>query len=138
MRNLLVLGFLLFAFVSCEDDKTTYEIDDEIIRDYLAETGIDAIKHQSGIYYIVEDEGSGAYPTLYDHVDVNYKGYFVDSMTFDEGNVHGMLNGYIAGWQYGIPMFKKGGSGKLFIPRHLGYNIEVLIFDIELRNVWQE
>ena len=47
----------------------------------------------------------------------------------------------IAGWQEGIPLFSKGGEGKLFIPASLGYGYNasngipggsVLIFDIEL------
>ena len=54
------------------------------------------------------------------------------------------LSGVIAGWQQGIPLFKKGGKGILLIPSELGYgNVSqgaipensVLIFDIELIDV---
>ena len=74
-----------------------------------------------------------------------YKGYLTCNRVFDETTsvepAEFGLNGVIPGWTEGIPLFKKGGKGKLLIPSALGYGPNgtfgipgntVLIFDIEL------
>ena len=138
MRNLLFIGLLLMAFTGCEEDENIYEIDDGIIQDYLAKENIEATKHESGIYYIIEEEGDGINPTIYDNIVVNYRGYYVNNSTFDEGvKTDFQLSSLYPGWQYGLPLFKKGSKGKLFLPRHLANNKTVMIFDIELIHVWK-
>jgi len=142
MRNILFLSIFFVLFTNCQEDVVdTTEVDDQTIREYLSKAHINAKKHSSGLYYIIEKEGIGSHPTLYDNVDVMCLGYYTDSTEFQSNrqSIKGTLNSFIPGWQYGIPLFKKGGKGKLFIPRNLGYgvNSQVMIFDIELRNVWQ-
>ena len=137
MKYLFFIGVLTLVFGSCEDKKTTYETDDELIQDYLAKANINATKHESGLYYIIEEEGNGAHPTYYDNIVVNYYGYYVDSTSFDEGtSVDFPLSHLYKGWQYGLPLFGQGGKGTLFLPRHLANSQAVMIFDIELLNVW--
>lgn len=119
----------------------------EII-EYLAEEGIEnAIQTDTGLYYVIEEEGTGEHPTSTDNVTVVYKGYLTNGVVFDQSNEVGYtdtLTNLIQGWQEGIPYFKEGGSGKLFIPSRLGYGNEdrvnipggsVLIFDIELSSI---
>lgn len=138
MRNISFIVLLLVGFISCEGDESTYDIDDQIIRDYLAKENINATKHESGIYYFIEEGGDDKHPTVYDNIVVNYHGYYADNSTFDEGaNKDFKLNSLYKGWQYGLPLFGKGGKGKLFLPRHLANNRSVMIFDIELLNVWR-
>jgi FKBP-type peptidyl-prolyl cis-trans isomerase len=142
MRKILFLSLFFITLVSCEEDVVdTTAVDDQIIREYLSKAHIDAKKHSSGLYYVIEKEGEGSHPSIYDNIDVLCLGYFVDSTVFQSNkqSIKGQLKSFIPGWQYGIPLFKKGGRGKLFIPRKLGYgtNSQVMIFDIELRNVWQ-
>jgi len=138
----IVTLFFIILFFGCEEKKTVYEIDDEIIQEYLQKTHLDtaAIKHSSGLYYIIENEGYGKHPDIYDNIEVLTLGYYTDSVVFQSDNapINGPLSSFIKGWQYGIPMIGKGGKIKLFIPRYLAYNKEVLIFDIDLRNVWSE
>jgi FKBP-type peptidyl-prolyl cis-trans isomerase FkpA len=138
MRNLLLFGLLSISILSCKDDKTTYEIDDELIRDYLAKTNIAATKHSSGLYYFIVKEGNGEFPTYSSNINVKTLGYYLDSTVFqkDINDIEGPLESFILGWRYGIPLLSEGGSGKLFIPRHLGYKTEVLVFDIELKEVF--
>ena len=138
MRNLILFGLLSISILSCKDDKTTYEIDDELIRDYLAKTNIAATKHSSGLYYFIEKEGNGIKPTYNSNILVKTLGYYLDSVVFQKNtnDIEMPLKTAILGWQHGIPLFSEGGSGKLFIPRHLGYNTEVLVFDIELKEVF--
>jgi len=136
MRKLFLFGFLFLALFSC-DKKTTAEIDDEWIQAYLQKTNIKATKHSSGLYYIIEKEGNGIHPTIYDDVEVKYKAYLLDSTVKDPGvnPIISPLTGLYVGWQYGIPLFSIGGKGKLFIPRAMTNKYDVMIFDIELRNI---
>lgn len=139
MKKFFLFGILLgLVFLSCEERRYSWEIDDEKIRNYLKETGLDsvAIKHEYGFYYIIEEEGTGANPNLSNSIEANYIGYYVDSSVFDNGVIRSPLTGLYRGWQYGLPYFKEGGKGKLFLPRSMADNYSVMIFDIELLKVW--
>jgi FKBP-type peptidyl-prolyl cis-trans isomerase len=128
---------------SCE---TQSEKDEEIILNYLNEHNLDATKHESGLYYIINEEGTGSNPQLSNKIEIKYKGYLIDGTIFDQTTdttAQFYLNQLIEGWQIGIQMLKKGGKQTLFIPSELGYGEEsisiipansVLIFDIELIN----
>nr|WP_237340647.1 FKBP-type peptidyl-prolyl cis-trans isomerase [Wenyingzhuangia fucanilytica] len=108
------------------------------ITDYLSENNLteSAVRTDSGLYYIIKEEGTGETPTDTSIVTVNYKGYFTDEEIFDEkdNKVFNLSSEtLIQGWKEGIPYFKEGGKGKLFIPSRLGLkNGSVLIFDIDL------
>ena len=121
-----------------------------LIENYLAKNDLEALSTPDGLYYIVETEGGGINPSGKDNVKVHYKGYLLDGSVFDSTYDRGEtaefpLNKVIAGWQKGIPMFKKGGKGKLLIPSALAYGERgagdkippnsVLIFDIELLDI---
>jgi len=140
MKNIFFIGLLVVSIFACKKETPvlTSEIDDDLILAYLDSTGLDsvAIKHASGLYYVIEKKGNGVFPTYYSKVEVEYKGYFLDGVVFDEGKLQQELSTLIRGWQYGIPLFSEGGEGKLFIPRSLGYGVEVLVFDIKLINVY--
>ena len=143
---LLVIS--VFIFAACEEDDPAAEQlkkDIELIEEYLLDSGLVAESTESGLHYIIEEEGIGNYPTLNSIVKVNYKGYLLNGDVFDEGVVNDYpLYRYIDGWQEGMQFFKEGGEGILFIPSGLGYGSDarsgipansVLIFEIELINV---
>lgn len=148
------LAILFIFFISCSDDKTNDEqpvdyisLNDQQIQDYLAENNLQAEKSSSGLYYIIENEGTGEQPTTTDDVRVAYKGYFTNGTVFDQSSSEGIsfnLQQVIKGWTEGITYFKEGGSGILLVPSHLGYGSEdyqgipggsVLIFEIDLIEV---
>ena len=78
---------------------------------------------------------------------VDYKGYFLDGVVFDESDSNGIsfgLNQVIQGWTEVITYFKEVGNGILLVPYQLGYGASgrgsipggsVLIFDIRLLSV---
>lgn len=113
---------------------------------YIEDNNLIATRTSSGLYYVINNEGTGERPTNTSNVTVAYKGYFLDGTVFDE-NPNGYttdLNSVIAGWTEGIPYFKEGGDGMLLVPYYLGYgayeyNIipgaSVLIFDVNLISV---
>ncbi len=125
-----------------------YEAQNEIdILKYIDDNSLEATRTDSGLYYVINEEGTGASPTANSNVTVDYKGYFLDGIVFDESNSNGIsigLNQVIAGWTEGIQLFKEGGDGVLLIPSNLGYGIRgsgavpggaVLIFDVKLIRV---
>ena len=146
--NLLALLFIFF--ISCGDDDQPVDyvsLNDKEIQDYLAENDLQAEKSPSGLYYIIDNEGTGIHPKTTDQVRVAYKGYFTNGNVFDQSASEGItfnLQQVISGWTEGITYFKEGGSGMLFVPSHLAYGSQnyrdipggsVLIFEINLIEV---
>lgn len=135
-------------FLNCERQKTRAEIDREVILNYIEENNLDAIEHESGMFYIIEDPGTGTeMPQPTATVEVRYKGYFTDGRVFEEtrtnNTVELRLTQTVTGWQIGVPLLKKGGRGTFILPSALGYGFfgsgpvppsTVIIFDIELIN----
>jgi FKBP-type peptidyl-prolyl cis-trans isomerase FkpA len=143
---LISLGFIFLS--SCQKDYV--KLNDEEINDYLSKNNLQAEKTSEGLYYIINEEGTGDRPTVSDRVTVHYSGYLTNGTIFDSSYDRGQratfpLSGVIKGWQMGIPKIKEGGSCKLIIPSHLAYGANppsgsipknaVLIFDIELFEV---
>nr|WP_315143058.1 FKBP-type peptidyl-prolyl cis-trans isomerase [uncultured Flavobacterium sp.] len=151
MKKLVSAFMLLTLFVSCSLDKTEvidYSAQNEQeIKDYLTKNNLTAKRTNSGLYYIINEEGTGEHPTATSNVTVIYKGYFTSGTAFDQSKPEGFtvgLNQVIKGWTEGIPYFKKGGSGVLLVPAHLGYGSfnygpipggSVLLFDIKLVSI---
>lgn len=146
---LLAVGLTIFAGCNKDDDDAAKQagLDEQIIVDYLTNNGIDAQRHESGLYYKITKEGTGAQPDFNSVVGVFYKGYLVNGTVFDQtthGSVLLPLSNLIDGWKIGVPMLKSGGSGTFFIPSALGYGNQpagaipansVLIFEIDLVSV---
>ncbi len=152
MKNLFYVTLLLLTISISSCSKSNDEILSEIaeeneqtILDYLSDNNLTAEKTASGLHYIVNVQGGPERPTLTSTVEVIYRGYFVDGVEFDATPIGDSsvfpLGNVIQGWQEGIQLFGKGGSGVLLIPSALGYGTtgqgsigpnEVLIFDIDL------
>lgn len=146
--SLYATVFLLFSCANDTDEPQDFTLqnDNEIIT-YLEDNNLSATKTASGLYYLIENQGSGTTPTPSSEVRVVYKGYFTTGVVFDQSNATGisfLLNQVIPGWTEGLTYFKEGGTGKLFVPSALGYGPNdygsipggsVLIFDIELKEI---
>ena len=118
---------------------------------YLSASGItSAIKHCSGVYYQILNPGADIAPTVCSYVAVNYTGRLTNDSVFQQTTAPiaiGLPN-VIAGWKVGLPLIKKGGKIRLYIPPSLGYGAleqkdqqtgkvvipaySIIIFDIEL------
>ena len=144
-RILLFVLAVSLGLTACNKEEKDYEeqlaIDIQIIEDYLSEKGLTAQSTASGVYYIVDTQGTGDQPTINSEVTVRYTGKLFSGSVFDSGTISYPLLNLIEGWQIGIPLFNTGGSGTLFIPSGLAYGPTgsgsiapntVLIFDMDL------
>lgn len=149
MKNILFV-LALVLFVSCDNDKKSEEEIDFVakneadIKAYVEENNLTALRSSSGLYYVIEEEGTGTQAVATSNVTVAYKGYFLNGSVFDQSDSEGIsfgLNQVIAGWTEGITYFKEGGNGLLLVPAHLGYGSRdyngipggsVLIFEVTL------
>ena len=150
MKNTIIFLLLsLFILNACNDEdiiseEKQLEIDIDKIENYLIDNGLYAESTESGLHYIIEVEGTGSHPTVDSTIKVTYTGKYLNGEVFSSGTEEYILINLLPGWQEGIPFFKEGGSGMLFIPSVLGYGSSdyfqipgnsVLIFDIELLSV---
>tara|TARA_R100001369_G_scaffold92615_2_gene138757 strand:+ start:3811 stop:4314 length:504 start_codon:yes stop_codon:yes gene_type:complete len=158
LKKIIIMKITLFAmalvlFISCDTEKKTEEDIDYVakneadIQAYVEENNLTAVRSNSGLYYVIEEEGTGTQAEANSNVTVAYKGYFLNGSVFDQSDAEGItfgLNQVIAGWTEGITYFKEGGSGILLVPAHLGYGSRdysgipggsVLIFEVSLISV---
>lgn len=119
------------------------------IEAYLDENNIDAQTTESGVRYVITEEGSGKKANPGDSVLVHYRGTLLDGTQFDASYDRdeplpfvlgqGMV---IPGWDEGIQQLQVGDKAKLFIPSPLAYGPtqrgpiispnSVLVFEVEL------
>ena len=148
MKKILFV-FTLVLIISCSKEKEVDYVaqNEEEIAAYVAKNKLNAQRSDSGLYYVINEAGTGKQPTATSNVTVAYKGYFTNGSVFDQSNADGIsfgLQQVIRGWTEGIPYFKEGGSGILLVPAHLGYGNSdysgipggsVLIFEVKLIKV---
>lgn len=88
-----------------------------------------AKKTASGLYYVIDKEGDGAFAQPGQTVVAHYTGtLFEDGKKFDSSVDRGQpfefplgQHRVIAGWDEGFGLFKVGSKGKLIIPYQLAY-----------------
>ncbi|MEL6468465.1 MAG: FKBP-type peptidyl-prolyl cis-trans isomerase [Cyanobacteria bacterium J06623_4] len=106
----------------------------------------------SGLQYVVIEEGDGASPQAGQRVFVHYVGTLEDGTKFDSSRDRGRPFDFtigrgqvIKGWDEGVGLMKVGDRRKLIIPPELGYGARgaggvippnaTLIFDVELLRI---
>lgn len=86
-----------------------------------------AKKTGSGLFYVVEKEGTGTKALPGKNVSVHYKGQFVDGKIFDQSQPDKPIafqlgvGQVIKGWDEGIALMSVGSKFKLLIPYQLAY-----------------
>lgn len=130
--------------------------DDKLLQDYFSKNNIHPQKSSSGVYFVINKEGTGNNAQPGQMVTVNYTGKTLDGKTFDS-NIDPQFNHaeplkfvigmrqVIQGWEEGLKEFKKGSSGTLYIPSGLAYGTQspgpgipansILMFDIEVLDI---
>ncbi|WP_417785441.1 FKBP-type peptidyl-prolyl cis-trans isomerase [Tenacibaculum sp.] len=151
MKKIYLL-FITIVTISCStnnepvEDKIDYDaINETEIQEYLTQNNLEAEKSDSGLYYVINNEGTGNSPSQNSNVTVNYKGYLLNGEVFGEDyEVDFNLSQLIPGFSEGVQYIKEGGEITLIIPSKLAYkDIEkgnipagsVLIFDVTLLSI---
>jgi FKBP-type peptidyl-prolyl cis-trans isomerase FkpA len=155
MKYFCAISLVLIFCIGCSKDavcdfdecavKATAQ-ESQVIENYLTANNITAVKHCSGMYYVVDTLGAGKSPNSCANVTASYIGKIMNGATIDSGTHAFSLQGVIRGWTIGIPQIKEGGRIRLFIPPSLGYGPDpyqtipggsYLYFDIRLDAVGQ-
>ena len=114
--------------------------------------GKDTITTESGLKYIIIQEGEGVRPYASQFVSVDYTGYLADGTIFDSSIDRGEpiafpvgVGKVIPGWDEGIMLLNLGAKARLIIPSDLGYGDQgagniippnaTLVFDVELLEI---
>jgi peptidylprolyl isomerase len=112
----------------------------------------DAMTTESGLQYVIIEEGSGATPEAGSIVEVHYTGTLADGTKFDSSLDRGQPIKFplgkgqvIPGWDEGVALLKEGSKAKLIIPPELAYGDQgaggvippgaTLIFEVELVSI---
>jgi peptidylprolyl isomerase len=88
----------------------------------------DALTTESGLQYLILEQGSGESPQPGDIVEVHYTGTLADGTVFDSSYERGQpirfplgLGQVIPGWDEGIGLLQVGDKARLIIPPELAY-----------------
>jgi len=107
-------------------------------------------KTDSGLLYLVIEEGKGESPKATDKVKVQYRGTLTDGTVFDSSYDRGEpaefpVNRVIPGWTEALQLMKPGAKWKLVIPSNLAYGPRgagqmigpnaTLVFEVELLEI---
>ncbi|MEO0778643.1 MAG: FKBP-type peptidyl-prolyl cis-trans isomerase [Bacteroidota bacterium] len=127
------------------------QFSDDPLASYLKDQQIEAQATPEGLYYRIDEAGSGPPPQAGDYVQVRYVGRLLDGRVFDRSKAGEPLvfqlgrRQVIQGWELGLPHFTKGGRGQLFLPAQLAYGRRgagkvvppnsPLVFDIEVLDI---
>lgn len=109
---------------------------------------IDTTGSREGVFYKILKEGDGPRVELSDTLVLNYKGSLLSNgYVFDQNKDKPAtfpLKRLIRGWQLALPLCRKGGAIRIFIPSGMAYGIRnlgvippnsVLAFDIEVLDI---
>ena len=132
---------------AAEGEKTKIE-GEKFLAENKTKEGV--VTTDSGLQYIVLNEGTGVMPKLTDRVKVHYHGTLIDGTVFDSSVDKGKpyetgVNQVVKGWIEALQIMKVGSKYKLFVPQELAYGANPrpgvikpfmpLIFEIELLEI---
>lgn len=147
---LLVAVVSLVVTISCDTsfpEPVSFEDnlarDLEIIDNYIEENELLAENHESGIRYLITDEGTGDQPRGTDEVTVIYEVRLLDGTVVDSSTdgVDFKIDRLILAWQLMLPEMNEGGQMTMYAPSVYCYgSVQTgpippnsnLIFDIHL------
>lgn len=159
LTALFLLVITLFITSSClhdKDDERTEEKESSEITNFillLQDEGYNVDTTASGMYYIMHEKGSGAYPQEGDTCYVEYVGYYINGAIFDASANHYedetweviyKETNLIEGFEEAIGLMKSGGEATFIIPSKLAYGGEwndiippytTLIFDMNMHDI---
>ncbi|MGR9100293.1 MAG: FKBP-type peptidyl-prolyl cis-trans isomerase [Gammaproteobacteria bacterium] len=144
----IVLGITMFSMANAKSAEENLAEGTAFLSENAKNPEV--VTTESGLQYLVINEGDGAKPFASDSVTVHYQGTTIDGEEFDSSYRRGEpatfpLNHVIAGWTEGLQLMSEGAKYRFFIPSELAYGERgagrtigpnsTLIFDVELIKV---
>jgi len=143
-KTLIPSGSILIADIEVAEVASLEDVEAEEkqqIQEYIATHQLDNVQEEAnGIFYQQIEAGSGDTVKEGTHVEISYKGYFLNDEIFDESEVDQPIkftvgyNNIITGFEKGIKLMKEGEKGRIFIPSHLAYGAGVQVIPHFVRN----
>lgn len=127
---------LFIAMSSCIKDSTSDRTEAEELAELnelilkLESKGYDVDTTDTGLYYIVHEQGSGPYPVPNDTISIGYEGYLTNGVLFDtsvdkyendQWKFVYMQQVLIKGLNDGLAIMKEGSEYEFIIPSKLAY-----------------
>lgn len=122
---------------------------EKFLQENMTKEGVEIT--ESGLQYIVMNEGSGDKPTATSTVKVHYHGTLIDGTVFDSSVDRGEPTQFgvgqvIPGWTEGLQLMSVGSKYKFFIPQDIAYGafprqggvikpFDALVFEVELLEI---
>ena len=159
----LLFGVIILTviFSSClnldDTEMPTRESEKVELNKYLTNlitAGKDVDTTNTGIYYIIMDKGTGAFPKNGDTLTVGYAGYLLSGFLFDASAWHNQTDStftfvlgdppMIKGWDDGMKVINKNAKVQLIIPSDFAYGsmgagvippFNTLVFVIKMKDI---
>lgn len=100
------------------------------IKDYQAGTLENLTKTDSGLSYIIHEEGTGKEAATKKYIQLHYAGFKMDGTILDNTYSRNQPSPYrvgnkgILGWDELLPKLKEGGKATVFVPSALAYGVK--------------
>ncbi|MCB0663284.1 MAG: FKBP-type peptidyl-prolyl cis-trans isomerase [Saprospiraceae bacterium] len=143
MQSIKLLAIAIFAvgLFACGEEKKASQVPETmgvteanaLVTEYIQKYNDGTLSGEiqttnSGLKFVVLEEGTGAAPQKGETVNVNYFGALTNGSEFDNSFKRNQAFSFplgqgrvIAGWDEGVALMKKGGTRIFFIPARLGY-----------------
>jgi len=147
---LLLASGVVFWGCNKDDDPLTLDEQYDAIEKYIDKNDLEGVQvTESGLRYLITEEGTGSYPRPNQVVTVHYEGTLLSGKKFDSSYDRGEpieftlgVGNVIKGWDEGIKLLPIGSKALFLIPSNLGYGSrgsgetigpnQVLIFRVDL------
>jgi peptidylprolyl isomerase len=148
-------AFAKEAEVRAQREAAVKAAEQKQLEDLAGKLGVDlanVVETESGLRYVVTQEGAGDTPTRGQTISAHYSGYLLDGQKFDSSVDRGQpfetpigVGREIRGWDEAFLGMKVGEKRLLIIPSELGYGARgaggrippnaTLLFDVELLGI---
>ena len=118
--NALYAGFY-------QDPKTLDEQQQNEIIEYAVDNNLPLQRTESGLYYMITEEGRGPNLMWGESIKVHYRGYYLDGQEFDSSYSRGkpmamQIGQGVPGWNEALTKMKSESKCTVIIPSRLAYS----------------
>lgn len=132
----ILTGLAISSCLKTEDEKVYTAAEEIALRENLLDSliakGHDIDTTESGVYYVIMDEGEGELAQPGDTLTIGYAGYFIDGVLFDSSEINSadgkmtfVLENedfrMIPGFEEAMTVLNKNARAQFIIPSQLAY-----------------